>query len=148
MPKNTFRVVSLKYEKYLEASSQMTQDSEASKKFKEDLDYLRMMHTMIGDNRYGTLGPFDRSIASAKKKSDQRKHRQRNSLDINANQSSPTSSTESEVHAFESSTDNDDSSDSDYVASPEKKKPKATTITLTKKVIKQLLFNFLENWAF
>ena len=62
--KKTFRVVTYSYEKYLEASHDLTEDMTAKEKFKEDLEYLRNMHDLVGDARYGAVGSFDKALAS------------------------------------------------------------------------------------
>ena len=62
--KKTFRVVTFSYEKYLKASYDMTEDADAKEKIKEDLQYLQNMHNLVGDARYGSVGRFDKALAS------------------------------------------------------------------------------------
>ena len=65
--KKTFRVVPLGYQKYLEVSAVKTTDAGAKQKFEEDLQFLKNMHNNVGDDRIGSIGSFDRELASSKK---------------------------------------------------------------------------------
>ena len=42
----------------------MTEDDKARDKFEEDLQYLRNMHDLVGDARYGAVGSYDQPLAS------------------------------------------------------------------------------------
>ena len=62
--KKTFHVVTISYEKYLEASGLMTEDDKARDKFEEDLQYLQNMHDLDGDAHYGAVASYDQALAS------------------------------------------------------------------------------------
>ena len=136
----TFHVVPESYAKYLEASAESTVDMNAKRKFETDLIYLRNMYAFVGDEREGkgSLGRFDRELASSSVSSPKPKANR----DTSTTKSKPTSSTDPSNESTQSpldsigflgeSSDSDtvDSSDPDYAPPVPLKKKKSTHMQL------------------